>query len=153
MPITLFLLQLAATLCMTGLIWFVQIVHYPLFAGVGESGFPAYSRQHARRTGWVVAPFMLAELGAALLSLLGAFRPAFLPEKAALAFLLVVIWCSTALLQIPLHNRLAHGFHAPAARKLVTGNWLRTVCWTLRAFLLLWCLRSAILTKGMFESV
>ena len=131
---------------MTGLIWFVQIVHYPLFAQVGENGFSVYSRQHARRTGWVVAPLMLSELGTALLFLFSAFRPAFLPISAAIAglFLLAVIWLSTALLQVPLHNRLVQGFDPSAAQKLVTGNWLRTVCWTLRALLLLWYLRSAL---------
>ncbi len=34
LPDTLFLAQTAATLFMTGLIWFVQIVHYPLFATI-----------------------------------------------------------------------------------------------------------------------
>ena len=33
------LLQLASTLAMVGLIWFVQVVHYPLFEKVGAGGF------------------------------------------------------------------------------------------------------------------
>ena len=36
--VLLLLLHAAATLFMTGLIWFVQVVHYPLFARVGEDG-------------------------------------------------------------------------------------------------------------------
>lgn len=39
----LFLCQIAATLAMTGLIWFVQVVHNPLFARVGGEGWVAYA--------------------------------------------------------------------------------------------------------------
>lgn len=38
---------------MTGLIGFVQVVHYPLFDGVGKSDFAAYEAQHTWRTGFV----------------------------------------------------------------------------------------------------
>ena len=54
-----------ATVAMTGLIWFVQVVHYPLFARVGEEGFHAYEAAHARATSRVVAPLMLGEVGTA----------------------------------------------------------------------------------------
>jgi len=62
----LLLVNAAATLFMVGVIWFVQIVHYPLFALVGEAAFSEYERHHARRTGWVVAIPMLLELGASM---------------------------------------------------------------------------------------
>lgn len=38
---------------MTGLIGFVQVVHYPLFDGVGKSDFAAYKAQNTRRTGFL----------------------------------------------------------------------------------------------------
>ena len=50
-------LHAASTLSMVGLIWFVQVVHYPLFARV-EQGFIAYEQIHQQRTTWVVAPLM-----------------------------------------------------------------------------------------------
>ena len=56
----------AATLYMTGLIWFVQVVHYPLMARVGGGGFAAYEAAHTNRTAWVVGPAMLAEAGTAV---------------------------------------------------------------------------------------
>ena len=34
------LLQAGSTLALSGLIWFVQVVHYPLFAAVGRDDFP-----------------------------------------------------------------------------------------------------------------
>jgi len=56
------LFNLATTLLMTGVIWFVQVVHYPLFAGVGEERFVAYQATHSRSTTVVVAPLMTIEL-------------------------------------------------------------------------------------------
>ncbi|MDP9439422.1 MAG: hypothetical protein M3P49_11875, partial [Actinomycetota bacterium] len=60
------LVHVGATLFMVGLIWFVQIVHYPLFASVGRGGFAEYSRAHSRLTGLVVGPPMLIEAGTAV---------------------------------------------------------------------------------------
>ena len=56
----LLLIHAGATLYMTGLIWFVQVVHYPLMARVGEDGFAEYEKHHQRLTTWVVAPPMAA---------------------------------------------------------------------------------------------
>ncbi len=51
---------------MVGVIWFVQVVHYPLFSRVGDSGFAAYSGAHSRLTGFVVGPPMLVEAATAV---------------------------------------------------------------------------------------
>ena len=118
----------AAALFMTGVIWFVQIVHYPLFGRVGAANFRAYEREHARRTGWVVGPAMVVEL---LLALALAARGGLL-AWAGLA-LLAVIWTSTALVQVPLHRRLERGADVAAQRRLVRTNWIRTAAWTARA--------------------
>jgi hypothetical protein len=129
--------NLAATLFMAGVIWFVQLVHYPLFARVDRAGFADYEIEHARRTGWVVAPVMLLELGTGALLL--AVRPAGLPLGVAVAgfTLLGVIFLSTFLLQVPLHRSLSGGFLEITHRRLVRTNWLRTAAWTVRAGLLL----------------
>lgn len=57
----LLLAHAAATWAMVGLIWFVQVVHYPLFAAVDAAESPVYARLHQRRTTWVVGPPMLVE--------------------------------------------------------------------------------------------
>ena len=135
----LLLAQLLSTLSLFGLIWFVQIVHYPLFASVGEPGFRAYITAHGTRTTWVVAPLMLLELGSAGLLLLPALQPSVIHRFEAWLgiVLLAVIWFSTALVQVPLHNRLQAGSSPEHAPRLVRTNWLRTVAWTLRAALVL----------------
>jgi len=133
----LLLAHLAATLVMVGVIWFVQAVHYPLFAAVGEAGWEAYAEEHVRRTGRVVGPPMLVEGATAALLLV--WRPASVPAGWAWAggALLAAIWLSTAFLQVPRHRRLGGGFHPAAARTLVATNWLRTVAWTVRGLLAL----------------
>ncbi|MEQ9616792.1 MAG: hypothetical protein RLN60_02020 [Phycisphaerales bacterium] len=118
----------AAAWFMVGVIWIVQIVHYPLFAGVGEERFSSYEREHQRRIAWVVAPAMLAELG--LAAALVFLRPGALVVT-GLA-LLIVIWVSTFALQVPAHAKLAGAFDAPAHARLVLTNWVRTVAWTAR---------------------
>lgn len=138
MSSTIFFFHLANTLVLVGLIWTVQLVQYPLFARVGEEAFAAYHRGHSQRIGWLVVPLMTVELLGAVW--LAADPPAAVEAGAAeLALaLLVVIWVSTALLQVPCHRRLAHGFDRRVHLRLVQSNWLRTVAWTARGALLLW---------------
>ena len=134
----LLLAHLAATLFMVGLIWFVQIVHYPLFAKVGGETFPGYSEAHSRLTSYVVGPPMLVEAGTALLLVF--LRPDGIPLSLALAglALVVAIWLSTALLQVPRHTALGSGFDGRAWRGLVGTNWLRTAAWSARGVVVLW---------------
>jgi hypothetical protein len=54
-----------------------------------------------------------------------------------------ILWISTAAVQVPLHNRLATGFEAAAARKLCATNWLRTLVWSLRGGLAMWMMWKA----------
>jgi len=122
-----------ATLAMVGLIWFVQVVHYPLFARVGSESYTAYQTAHMRRTSFVVGPLMLTELAAALLIVLGDWAPR--PIAIAGLVLLAIAWLSTFFLQVPRHAKLERGFDPRAAASLVATNWIRTVAWTARGVL------------------
>jgi len=129
--------QVASTLTLVGLIWFVQVVHYPLMARVGIGNFPTYEKEHQRLTTWVVGPFMLVELLTAggLLWI----RPAAIHFWLVLtgSLLLVLIWGMTFLVQLPQHLRLSVGYQPDVLRCLVAGNWWRTALWTSRGFLVL----------------
>lgn len=131
------LVHVAATFVMVGVIWFVQIVHYPLMAQVARSDFTAYEREHQRRTTFIVAPTMLIEAVTAMVVL--AIPPAGMGRvlPAVGASLLAVIWLSTFLVQVRQHARLSNGFDAETHRRLVRCNWLRTVAWTGRGILVL----------------
>jgi hypothetical protein len=134
------LINAAATLYMTGLIWFVQLVHYPLMSQVGADGYRQYQLAHQNLTSLAVGPAMLAELLSALalvaINTKDPWRWAGLAAVAAL-------WASTALVQMPLHATLAGGFDPEAHARLVSTNWLRTALWTARSALVLWLIARA----------
>ena len=110
MSVVLLLSQAAATLFMTGVIWIVQAVHYPLFALVGRDGFGEYAREHQRRITPVVAVAMPVEAVTAVLLLFATPAGVEAGLLALGAILLLPIWLSTALLQVPAHRRLSSGF-------------------------------------------
>ncbi len=132
-PVIITLLHAAATWFMVGLIWFVQVVHYPNFAHVPAPDFTTYAGQHTLRTGWVVGPPMLIE--AACATYLAVFKASALSWSAF--SLLLVVWASTAFLQVPAHNQLAKHYNASVIRRLVRTNWIRTLGWSGRGVLAL----------------
>jgi hypothetical protein len=120
----------ASTLFMVGMIWTIQVVHYPLFAAVGLDEFPAYEAAHsARITVVIVIPW--AVQGLTTLALLAATPdgvPRWLPwVGAVLAAIPVLV---TILASVPAHSILGSGFDADAHARLVGTNWLRTIAWT-----------------------
>ncbi len=131
------LFHLAATLFMTGSIWFVQIVHYPLMDAVGPENYTEYHRRHQNLTSYVVGPVMLFELTTAIALLYLGWQSSVSNWALSNLVLLGVIWASTFLVQVPCHERLAKGFSREAHRRLVNTNWIRTVAWTSRSALLL----------------
>ena len=135
---SIFLMHLASTLFMAGLIWFVQVVHYPLYSQVGTSDFAKYEQRHKTATTWVVAPPMLMELTTAVLLLW--FRPVGLTTlPCVLGLSLVgVNLLSTMFLQVPCHEILTQAFDPAVHQKLVSTNWIRTAAWSLRGILVLW---------------
>ncbi len=143
------LAHIAATLAMTGLIWFVQLVHYPLFARVGAAGFRAYEREHVRRTGRVVGPLMLLEALTAPVVIL--LAPAALVAAWGSIALLVVIWGVTATVQVPLHRRLETGWDADVGLRLVKTNWIRTAAWSARSALVFAVLAANLRTGCCFD--
>jgi len=127
---------------MVGLIWFVQIVHYPLMGKVHASGFSEYSAGHQRRTTWIVAPAMIAEAACAIvLALFPQGHGAYSPVRWVGLGLLAFAWASTFFVQVPLHARLSTGFHENVWRRLVHTNWIRTVTWTGRGIIALLMVR------------
>lgn len=125
--------HLFATFAMTGIIWFVQAVHYPMLARLPQENFAELEREHCDRTGFVVAPPMLVEAFTLVWLILQGFdSPLFLFTAA----LLGVVWVSTFTLQVPAHRALLQGWSGPVHRRLVLTNWIRTAAWTLRAGIL-----------------
>ena len=136
--------QALASSAMCGLIWFVQMVHYPLFAHTDTTHSPDYADENQHRTGPVVIPPMLVE--AATATLIAISPPPAIGRPAARAGLAMVaaLGLSTLLVQMPLHGQRTHAGHTPATvAALVRTNWLRTILWSARALLAIWMLHVA----------
>lgn len=122
----------AATWTMIGLIWFVQVVHYPLFAWVGDAAAVPYAVEHQRRTAIVVGAPMAVEGVSALWLLIDP------PDDLGRLWpfigcaLLAVVHMSTVFLQVPQHAELARARDAQREQRLVRTNWIRTAAWTAR---------------------
>lgn len=127
------LANFVATCLMTGVIWFVQWVHYPLLAKVPVDRAVETAIDHQRRTGQVLAIPMAVE-GFTTLGLL-IIRPEsvhiFWPWFGAV--LLAVALGSTVFVSVPLHAKMATNPTADVGRRLVVTNWPRTIAWSLRA--------------------
>ena len=122
-------IHLIATVFMAGLIVFVQVVHYPLMAKVGDRAWVGYEQAHTVRTGWVVIPPMLAELSSAVWIFAAAAGDQAQGMALSGLILLAFIWTSTAVFQAPAHGRLVQGFDDEVHRGLVRSNWIRTAAW------------------------
>ncbi len=121
---------------MLGIVWYVQLVQYPLFASVGVENWTAFEQDYTRRAGWVIAPLMLIELATAVM--LGVFaNKKTRPWLWLNLLLLAIIWASTFAIQVPLHQALTNDWSVETWESLVASNWIRTVLWSLRTLLLL----------------
>ena len=127
------LANFVAATVMTGVIWFVQWVHYPLLASVPVDRAVETAIQHQRSTGQVLAIPMAVE-GFTTLGLLISR-----PEGVQViwpwigAVLLAVALGSTVILSVPLHAKMVANPTAEVGRRLVVTNWPRTIAWSARA--------------------
>jgi hypothetical protein len=118
-----------------GLIWFVQIVHYPIFKEVGKQNFHQFHIAHTTLTGKIVILPMLLELG------LSFWLVWELPNFYSIIALLftILLWILTAWIFVPLHGKLGDetkGYNVEIIKKLVLRNWFRTLFWSLRLVVL-----------------
>ena len=126
----------ASAFYLTGLIWTIQWVHYPLFEMVNPDQFMKYEEAHTSAITAIVGPVMVAELLTAVAwavlcpSSIGRATPI---TGLGLVFL---IWASTAVLQVPLHDTLSRGYDVTSIATLVATNWIRTISWTVRSGIL-----------------
>ncbi|NGX51540.1 MAG: hypothetical protein K1060chlam2_01409 [Chlamydiae bacterium] len=127
--VTLF--QLVVTWIMAGIMWFAQVVHYPLYTKIKE-GFVEYERSHIRRAALLIGPLMLLEVVTAII-LIGITPEGALTKFAGANLLvLMLIWISTFLFQITQHQKLRVRFSKKSLQGLLTSNWIRTLLWTIK---------------------
>jgi len=133
------LLYVLLILCsiLTGLIWVIQIVHYPSFHFISEKTFTQFADFHAKKISFIVIPLMGLEL---IVSFLLSWS---LPTQSMAwnfslinLFLNILIWVSTFIFSVPCHQKLRNQKQTKIINKLILTNWYRTFLWTCRLFTL-----------------
>ena len=136
----LFIIQILTTFMMTGIIWFVQIVHYPFFAYTIRDDFPQIGNIHATLTGYVVVPIMVLEMATSFYLAAFSTYTQFQVPFGIGAGLVLLIWGSTFFIQVPILKRMLGSFSEEEHRKLVGTNWIRTLLWSARSVLVIYVL-------------
>jgi hypothetical protein len=124
--------QVASSFFMTGVIWIIQIVHYPTFLFIDSERFFDFQSEHVRRITPIVGPVMLVELLSGLL--LVWTNPSLLWILNITA--ITLIWILTFTLSVPLHDRLQSNNSDGLKKRLIQTNWPRTLVWTGKSLLL-----------------
>lgn len=126
-----FWINLFCSCFMTGLIWFVQLVQYPSFGIIDKKDFPDFLAFHNAKTDWIVKPIMSIEFATS--GALMWFADPFLSVDSLGFFIVLSIWLSTALFQVPVHYKLEElGNEPKLVSRLVNTNWIRTVLWSIK---------------------
>ena len=122
-----------STSVMVGVIWVIQLLHYPSFHFINEKKYIEFQHFHMQRISFIVIPVMLIELASALL-LSYFFRSSL---TIILLALLLGIWGITFIFFTNMHQKLTNGYEPSIVDKLVKINWSRTALWSLRLIILL----------------
>jgi len=109
------------------LIWMVQLVVYPSFTFYNSDNLKRWHDKYTKQITFIVMPLMLGQL-AAIGAQLWEEATWYTVLSGVLVFLL---WGSTFLKFMPLHNRITAGdFETKILDDLIHYNWGRTVLWS-----------------------
>ena len=123
---------------MIGVIWIIQLVHYPAYRFIDESKFIQYQKFHSRQITYFVAPVMILEMMTTGWLMYFIFQTKNNLTLFLLSTLfLLIVWGVTFFKMVPLHNVLMSGKNEVIIEKIIKLNWWRTLLWTLRGLLLL----------------
>ncbi len=133
---TFLIIQLALTSFMTGLIWFVQLVHYPIFKLLSKESFADYEKKHIFPTIFVTLPIMLIETICAFILVF------FTNTREIVSWTnmggMFFLWISTIFIQVPLHTKISKNPTNDKIQKLIRTNWVRTLIWSARFIMLIY---------------
>lgn len=121
---------------MTGVAWFVQLVHYPTLAQLSREQYQQYNETHFKPTTFITFPTMLLELISGAWILLDNPPDGMLLWFALNLIMIVIIWISTMVVQVPLHFKIAKDPSKKSIMKLIQSNWLRTILWSVKLLMI-----------------
>ena len=129
----LFKINFISTSVMSGVIWVIQLLHYPSFHFINEKKYVDFQHFHMQRISFIVIPVMIIELASALL--LAYFFQSSL--TIILLALVLGVWLITFIFFTNMHQKLTNGYDRTTVDSLVKINWSRTALWSLRLIILL----------------
>lgn len=130
----IFMVHLISTSIMVGLIWLIQVVHYPSFLFIDIEKYSKFQKFHMSRISYVVIPIMMIELlSGVYLFLFYTFSIYLIIEL----FILAITWILTGLFFSRMHTELVEKFNKNIINKMINLNWFRTCFWSIRLVILM----------------
>lgn len=131
MKLKIQIIEIIITSILVGLIWTIQLVHYPSFAYVGPNEYVSFHSFHVAAITPFVGSLMIFEFVCFLLSMkYGVYK--LFNQGLVVLILLMIIWGTTLFVSVPTHNQLLLGKSDLLITRLVTTNWIRTIAWSLK---------------------
>ena len=119
---------------LTGLIWVIQLVHYPSFKFYDTKTFKTAMAHHRQKISFIVMPLMLIELMTGIT--LAVIQWSSLAEFHIINLTLIaIIWVHTFMLMVPFHQTCESNFDIDLLNRTLKHHWLRTTAWTLKSAL------------------
>jgi len=123
-------IHFASTAVMVGVIWVIQLLHYPTFHYIEKNNYSQFQKFHMNRISYIVIPAMVIEMLSGIMLVI-------INDDFIISFsLLVCIWIITFVFFTNIHQRLLSKYENTAVEKLVNLNWIRTTFWTVRLVIL-----------------
>ena len=129
--IILSLTHLISTAIIVGILWVIQVVHYPSFYFIERDEYVSFQKFHMDKISYIVVPVMLIESISGFILIYNDINTVLLIS----IILLLLIWALTGLYFAPMHQKLMSGYQEEIVEKLVKINWVRTIFWSIRLLL------------------
>jgi hypothetical protein len=129
-------INLVVSSALVTLIWMVQLLIYPTFLDFDPETFSSCMKRHQLRITFIVLPLMVSEFifTTLLFNIISLF------SFVLIAMCVLGVWLSTALLQVPCHQKLISGKNEVMIQYLIRTNWIRTILWSLKFISLIYLL-------------
>ena len=127
------LIHLISTAIIVGIIWVIQVVHYPSFYFIERDEYVSFQKFHMDKISYIVVPVMLIESISGFILIYNELNTVLLISMILLFF----IWVLTGIFFVPIHQKLTSGYQEELVEKLVKINWFRTTFWTIRLLLVM----------------
>ena len=125
--------HLISTAIIVGIIWVIQVVHYPSFHFIETDEYLSFQKFHMDKIAYIVVPVMLIESITGFILIYNDINTVLIISM----ILLLLIWALTGLFFAPMHQKLMSGYQEELVEKLVKINWVRTIFWTIRLLLVM----------------